>query len=114
MFAAWAAAAGRLSVACNAAYPSGVWETTTLMLAARPINAPLASAMSDGQFVVVGEFGGEVLVYAIPTTCTAAPQLRLIGTIAQAKEPSVTIDASGRVWVAWVSTQSNNVMLSAF
>ena len=82
--------------------------------ASRTTGGPLSSAMNASRFVVAGEYGGEVYVYSTPiTTCTAIPVMTLLGVITGGKEPGVSIDEAGRVWVATVTT-AGGIALSSF
>lgn len=95
-----------LTVACSAS-PFGAtpaWQASTVTPpAGRTTGTAIASAMSSSQFVVAGEYGGDVLVYSTPlTACGTSPVVTLVGTVTGAREPAVTIDSSGRIWVAFV------------
>ncbi len=95
-----------LLVTCSAApfAVTPVWQTSSITFpAGRLTGSPLSSAMTPSTFVVVGEYGGIVFVYSTPLTgCGAPPVLTKEGRIDGAKEPSVTIDSTGRIWVAWI------------
>ncbi len=105
----------QLSVACNATPFSTSWRSTSLSPGGSRIpGGAIDSAISPGKFVVASEYGGSVYVYSTPLNdCSAAPVLTLVGRIDGASEPGVTIDNTGKVWVAWVNA-AGSVMVSRF
>ncbi len=106
-----------LSIACSAAPFAAppVWRSTALTMPAIPLtSSPLSSAISPTTFAIVGEYGGNAYVYSTPLSgCTAAPALTLVGRIDNVSEPAVTIDSTGKIWVAAV-TASGGVSVSRF
>jgi len=96
-----------LSVGCSAAPFAAppVWQTSSVtMPAGRTTGSPLASAMTPSTFAVVAEYGGNVYVYSTPLTgCAAPPALTQVGRIDGVSEPAVTIDSTGKIWVAWIA-----------
>lgn len=95
-----------LVVSCSAApfAAAPIWRSTQVGILASQANTPISSAMSATKFVVAGEYGGQVIVYSTPLTdCASAPVLTEVGRIPNAREPGVTIDETGKVWVAWLN-----------
>jgi hypothetical protein len=102
----------QLSVACSAA-PFAI--PPTWRISNSTLGGTLSSAMSGSTFVVVGEFGGDVIALSTPLTgCAANPVLSKVGTLPGAKEPAVTIDSTGHVWVVAISTSTGGLMVSRF
>lgn len=103
-YAAWTTDS-QFSLACSAA-PFGTpsnWFSSSVALPG-VFSGSLASAMSGSKFVVAATSGSDVVVYSTPLTgCSAAPVLTREATISGAKDPGVTIDSLGRIWVVTVS-----------
>ncbi|MFZ5439918.1 MAG: Ig-like domain-containing protein [Myxococcota bacterium] len=105
---AWASIQGLLTVSCNPSFPSGAWLSSSLSLPSRSVGNPLSSALTSEQFVVAGEFGGNIHIYKVtqPASCAAAPVISQVGVITGGSEPSVAIAPDGKIWVAWVDQGS--------
>ena len=103
-YVAWTNDTG-LRVACSAAPFASPpnWRASSVPMPANT-GSPLHSAMTPSTFAVVGEYGGNVYVYSTPlTACATAPVLTQVGRIDGAREPAVTIDSAGKIWVAWLT-----------
>ncbi len=127
-FVAWtttsgsgAAAQTSVTIACSQT-PTGTvpgWLASSQPVAsgAAPTSPPrFATALSPSRFVAAVDLGYAVAVVAVPssTPCTSLPVLTVLGTVANARQPSVAVDPSGVVWLAYVDTTTKALMLTRF
>ncbi len=94
-----------LSVACKGQALASTWLASRVTPGpARQFSSPLASAMSPSTFVVATEYAGTVYVYSTPVNgCAAAPVLTEIARVTGARDPGLTIDRNGKVWLATIN-----------
>ncbi|MEW6431248.1 MAG: Ig-like domain repeat protein [Myxococcota bacterium] len=111
-FMAWATDT-QLTIACSPApfAPVPVWRPTALAMPATTTMTGLTSTMDSTRVVFAAEFGGSVYVHSTPITgCAASPSVTQLAVLPGMKEPNVFIDASGRVWVAAISSAGDVVV----
>ncbi len=127
-FVAWGAKSGGgalassgVTVACSRAPTSATpgWLSTTTVFVYGPNAQPalkVATALNELKFAAAVDLGGSVQVVSVPgsSPCTAVPVVTVVGSIPNAKDPGVAVDASGVIWVAYASTATGNLMLTHF
>jgi hypothetical protein len=127
-YVAWATKTGigagtkaGVTVACSqtptASTPNWLATPTILVSgASAPTALKVATALNTVSFVAAVDLAGSVQVVSTPSSsaCSALPAVTVVGTIPNAKDPAVAVDASGVIWVAYVDTTTGTLYLTHF
>ena len=101
----------RAACAPDSGIASPAWSIGGAALPAAP--AGLAMARGAGKIAVAVAYGTSVDVFtATDDGCATAPAPALVGSIADAREPSPAFDSAGNTWVAYVQVSTGQLMLA--
>jgi hypothetical protein len=127
-FVAWGTTSGigsnaqtSLTIACSQT-PTGIvpgWLASSKSVASgTAATAPtrIATALNTLQFAAAIDLGTSVVVVSAPSSspCSSLPVLTVVGAVANAKQPALAVDSTGKVWLAYVDVISKALMLTRF